>query len=162
MKVVSGKTVNSLFIKTPMGNVLFPQSAVAGIVRYTGVESCDSSAQHLRYIKWHDYHVPIFPFSIGNDEVDAIFTLTYIAIMYGIDTSKIQFYAIAFSSMPRTISVGEDNLIDLPGEKRFIKKYTRLGELDFLIPDLDSIEKYMSEHLALDMSGVYAGRRTVQ
>ncbi|MDX2349308.1 MAG: chemotaxis protein CheW [Porticoccus sp.] len=149
--------VDSLFVQLGGDSLLVPMSAVAEVVQHVNYEpQADAPAWLQGWVEWRKQRIPLISFetlSGVGEQRDSDISLAL--VMNNLNdspnsTSGFTFYAIQIQAFPHLVRISEDDqLQEVAGTLEIPHTMMKVGldEWVALIPDLDSLEKYLSENL---------------
>ncbi|MEH6467699.1 MAG: chemotaxis protein CheW [Porticoccus sp.] len=149
--------VDSLFVQLCGDSLLVPMSAVAEVVQHVDCKpQADAPVWLQGWVEWRKQRVPLISFEtlsgVGEQRGSDI---SLALVMNTLNdspnsTSGFAFYAIQIQAFPNLVRISEDDqLQEVAGtlEVPYTMMKVGLDEWVALIPDLDSLEKYLSENL---------------
>ncbi len=149
--------VDSLFVPLGDNSLLVPMSSVAEVVQNVECEpQADAPAWLLGWVEWRKQRVPFISFEVlaGGDRQGAS-EVSLVLVMNTLNHSRnsatgFPFYAIQIQDFPHLVRISEDDQLQEISETTKTPHITMKVGLDervALIPDLESLEKYLSENL---------------
>ena len=149
--------VDSLFVRLNNDALLLPMSSVAEVIQHVDCEpQADAPAWLLGWVEWRKQRVPFISFEVlagGDRQGDSEVSLAL--VMNTLNHSQnsaagFPFYAIQIQDFPHLVRISEDDQLQEISETTKTPHTTMKVGLDervALIPDLESLEKYLSENL---------------
>lgn len=149
--------VDSLFVQLGDNSLLVPMSSVAEVVQNVDCEpQADAPAWLLGWVEWRKQRVPFISFEVlagGDRQGESGVSLAL--VMNTLNHSRnsaagLPFYAIQIQDFPHLVRISEDDqLQEISGIMKtpYTTMKVGLDERVALIPDLESLEKYLSENL---------------
>lgn len=145
--------VDSLFVSLSSETWLIPMSSVAEVVHFVDYEEQQQDPVWLKgWMEWREQRIPLIVFEAiasGSDQCDTEGSL--VLVMNTLHSeSKFNFYAVFIRDFPHSVRISEEDLLqEIAGEPDlpFALMQVGLDERVALIPDLEKLETYLSEHL---------------
>ncbi len=134
--------------------LLLPNATVAEVLARVAIDPIEGAPAWLAgQIVWHGWNVPLvsFPRLAGLGEEPAMRNNRVIVLKGLGNDAALPYFALLTASFPQLVSVPRDSLLadaseeDLP---RGVQMRVLLGEQGALLPDLEAVEKLVSEALA--------------
>jgi chemosensory pili system protein ChpC len=149
--------VDSLFVQLNSDSLLLPMSSVAEVIQHVDCEpQADASAWLLGWVEWRKQRVPFISLEVlaggdrqGDSEVSLALVMNTLNHSQNSATG-FPFYAIQIQDFPHLVRISEDDqLQEISGTTKALYTTMKVGldERVALIPDLESLEKYLSENL---------------
>jgi len=149
--------VDSLFVQLSSDSLLLPMSSVAEVIQHVDCEpQADAPAWLLGWVEWRKERVPFVSFEVltggdrpGGSEVSLALVMNTLNHSQNSATG-FPFYAIQIQDFPHLVRISEDDqLQEISGTTKTAHTTMKVGldERVALIPDLESLEKYLSENL---------------
>jgi chemosensory pili system protein ChpC len=149
--------VDSLFVQLGNNSLLVPMSSVAEVVQHVTCEpQADAPAWLLGWVEWRKQRVPFISFEVlaGGDrpgDSEASLALVMNTLNHSQNSATgFSFYAIHIQDFPHLVRISEDDqLQEISGTTKASYTTMKVGldERVALVPDLESMEKYLSENL---------------
>jgi len=149
--------VDSLFVQLGGDSLLVPMSAVAEVVQHVSCEpQADAPAWLQGWVEWRKQRVPLISFEVlsgvgelKNSDISLALVMNTLSDSPA-STCGFAFYANQIQAFPHLVRISEDDqLQEVSGTLEVPHTMMKAGldEWVALIPDLDSLEKYLSENL---------------
>lgn len=149
--------VDSLFVQLNSDSLLLPMSSVAEVIQHVDCEpQADAPAWLLGWVEWRKQRVPFISLEVlaggdrqGGSEVSLALVMNTLNHSQNSATG-FPFYAIQIQDFPHLVRISEDDqLQEISGTTKTPHTTMKVGldERVALIPDLESLEKYLSENL---------------
>lgn len=149
--------VDSLFVQLNSDSLLLPMSSVAEVIQHVDCEpQAEVPVWLLGWVEWRKERVPFISFEVlaggdrqGDSEVSLALVMNTLNHSQNSATG-FPFYAIQIQDFPHLVRISEDDqLQEISGTTKTPHTTMKVGldERVALIPDLESLEKYLSENL---------------
>jgi len=146
--------VASQMIPVTNENLLLPNTAVAEVVGYSSpVPAEDSPEWYLGLMQWRGQSIPVVSFEVfNNDAVANVAPKSRMVVFNAISsTTQFDFFAIPTQGIPQLMRLNNKNLSlvdDDSASNDVLHCHVVVGDEVAAIPNLDTIEAQLSEHLA--------------
>lgn len=154
MSYSSNDEVRGVLIQAGSERVLLPNATVAEVMSRVPVEAIPTAPDWVAgQIAWHGWKVPLLAFArfsgLGDETQAANNKVVVLKALGG--NPELPYFALLTQSFPQLIAVPRDGLLADASEEslpRGVHMRVLLGEQSALLPDLETIESAIAEHVA--------------
>jgi chemosensory pili system protein ChpC len=150
----SNDEIRGVLVQAGEDRVLLPNATVAEVLARAPVEPIENAPAWLAgNIRWHGWQVPLVSFArLSGSVQESVAENSRVVVLKALGGSEeMPYFALLTQSFPRLISVPRDGLLADATEEALppgVQVRVLLGDEAALLPDLESIEKMLTEALA--------------
>ncbi|HRO28486.1 MAG TPA: chemotaxis protein CheW [Luteimonas sp.] len=146
--------IRAVLIQTEAARLLLPNATVSEVLSYAAPDPVENAPDWLLgTIRWRGWRLPLVAFSPlsgqGAEQGDLSHKMIVLKTLGG--QSKTPFFALLTKGFPRLVTVSRDRLAAAEREgglEAGVRAYVDFNDEPAVIPDIDGIERAISEAMA--------------